>query len=202
MNKKTIIGSLALLALIITIISINVVKSNADKKEAAAVVSHKKKDEKYLTAATDFYTSAEAFEFVSSTQLSTYSKVWSDAIDNQKDFSVAVNSEIKDSETIITGITEMYNNMGKDLKVVLEAANEQPKKYKEIYEEYKEIYGIITALNEQVQSPSGSLLKFNENANSLLQEYKKIKGNIDISIPDEVKEEIEKRKKKNEDASS
>lgn len=201
MNKKIIIGMLSLLV-IITIVSINIVKLNTDKKEAIALEVQKKKDEKYLNAATDFYISAEAFEYVSANQLSTYSNVWSNAINNRTDFSLAVNTEIKNSATIITGITEMYNSMGGNLKVVSEAANEDPKKYKETYEEYKEVYGIITALNEQVKSPSGSLLKFNENANTLLQDYKKVKGNIDITIPNEVKEEIEKRKKENKTGSS
>lgn len=202
MNKKSIIGLLAILALIVTIVSINVVKTNADKKEAEALEAQKKRDEKYLNAAAEFYISTEAFEYVSANQLSTYSKAWSNAINNRTDFSLAVNTEIKKSATIITGIAEMYNSMGENLKVVSEAANEEPKKYKETYEEYKEVYGIITALNEQVKSPSGSLLKFNENANTLLQDYKKVKGNIDIAIPSEVKKKIEERKKENKASSS
>ena len=202
MNKKVIIGLLAVLAIIVTVVSINVVKLNADKKEAAALEAQKKRDEKYLNAATEFYISGEAFEYVSANQLSAYSRVWSNAINNRTDFSLAVNTEIKDSATIITGITKMYNSMGENLKVVSEAANEEPKKYKETYEGYKEVYGIITALNEQVKSPSGSLLKFNENANTLLQDYKKAKGNIDIAIPNEVKKEIEKRKEENKTGSS
>lgn len=197
MNKKIIIGMLSLLV-IITIVSINIVKLNAEKKEAAVLEAQKNRDEKYINAATEFYISAEAFEYVSANQLSTYSKSWSNAISNRTDFSLAVNTEIKNSATIITGITEMYNSMGENLKVVSKAANENPKKYKETYEEYKEVYGIITALNEQVKSPSGSLLKFNENVNTLLQDYKKVKGNIDIAIPNEIKKEIEKRKRENQ----
>lgn len=197
MNKKIIIGMLSLLV-IITIVSINIVKLNVEKKEAAVLEAQKKRDDKYINAATEFYISAEAFEYVSANQLSTYSKSWSNAINNRTDFSLAVNTEIKNSATIITGITEMYNSMGENLKVVSKAANENPKKYKETYEEYKEVYGIITALNEQVKSPSGSLLKFNENVNTLLQDYKKVKGNIDIAIPNEIKKEIEKRKRENQ----
>ncbi|MGR5883056.1 hypothetical protein ACT7DC_25090 [Bacillus cereus] len=92
--------------------------------------------------------------------------------------------------------------MGKDLKVVSEAAKEQPEKYKETYEEYKKLYGIITVIHEQVQSPSGSLLEFNKNTNNLQQEYKKIRGNIEITIPDEIKKEHGKRIKENDDSSS
>ncbi len=36
------------------------------------------------------------------------------------------------------------------------------------------MYGIVTALNEQSQSPSGSLITFNQNVNTLIQEYKNL----------------------------
>ncbi len=57
---------------------------------------------------------------------------------------------------------------------------------------------VVTALNEQVSSPTGSLISFNQNVNSLQQEYKKAKGNIDISITDEIKKQSEKIKEAND----
>ncbi|OUA86558.1 hypothetical protein [Bacillus thuringiensis] len=201
MNRKTIIG-LIVLALILTIVSINVVKLNTDKKEAAALEVQKKKDEKYFSATYHFYDSTTAYEFISSSQLSTYSIAWKNAIQKQEDFSLAVNTEITKSNDTIQSLTGIYEKLGKDLKVVSEAAKEQPEKYKETYEEYKKLYGIITVIHEQVQSPSGSLLEFNKNTNNLQQEYKKIRGNIEITIPDEIKKEHEKRIKENGDSSS
>ncbi len=38
------------------------------------------------------------------------------------------------------------------------------------------MYSTITALKEQMESPSGTLITFNQNANELLQEYKKQKA--------------------------
>ncbi|PGC50250.1 hypothetical protein COM24_20525 [Bacillus toyonensis] len=201
MNRKTIIG-LVVLALILTIVSINVVKLNADKKEAAALEVQKKNDEKYFSATYHFYESTTAYEFISSSQLSTYSIAWKNAIQKQEDFSLAVNTEITKSNDTIQSLTGIYEKLGKDLKVVSEAAKEQPEKYKETYEEYKKLYGIITVIHKQVQSPSGSLLEFNKNTNNLQQEYKKIRGNIEITIPDEIKKEHEKRIKENGDSSS
>ncbi len=60
-----------------------------------------------------------------------------------------------------------------------------------MYEEYKKIYSIITALNEQMASPTGSLISFNQNVNSLIQEYKKAQGSIKIAITDEIKSKSE-----------
>ena len=94
-----------------------------------------------MNAATEFYISAEAFEYVSANQLSAYSRVWSNAINNRTDFSLAVNTEIKDSATIITGITKMYNSMGENLKVVSEAANEEPKNIRKLTKGIKKFTG-------------------------------------------------------------
>ncbi|MGH0485872.1 hypothetical protein ACQVPJ_15525 [Bacillus mycoides] len=202
MNKKTIIGLLVILTLTLTIVSINVVKLNADKKQAAVLEAQKKRDEKYFSATYHFYDSTTAYDFISSSQLSTYSIVWKNAIQKQEDFSLAVNTEITKSSDTIQGLTNIYEKLGGNLKVVSEAAKEQPKKYKETYEEYKKLYGVITAIHEQVQLPSGSLLEFNKNINYLQQEYKKIRGNIEITIPDEIKKEHEKRIKENRNNSS
>ena len=83
------------------------------------------------------------------------------------------------------------------LKTVSEAAKENPDKYKELYDEYKKMYGTITSLKEQTESPSGTLMTFNQNANMLFQEYKKYKGNIDVVVSEDIKSEVEKLKEKN-----
>lgn len=91
----------------------------------------------------------------------------------------------------------IYSDMEGQLKTVSEAAKENPNKYKELYDEYKKMYGIITSLKEQTESPSGTLVTFNQNANMLFQEYKKYKGNIDVAISEDIKNEVEKIKEKN-----
>ncbi len=77
--------------------------------------------------------------------------------------------------------------MEDQLKTMSEAAKENPNKYKELYDEYKKMYSTITSLKEQTESPSGTLVTFNQNANMLLQEYKKYKGNIDVAVSEDIK---------------
>lgn len=73
---------------------------------------------------------------------------------------------------MITTVDTFYSTMGNDLKLVSEAAKNSLISIKKPMKNIK-IYGIITALNEQAQSPSGSLISFNQNVNALIQEYKK-----------------------------
>ncbi|EJR29021.1 hypothetical protein IIG_04028 [Bacillus cereus VD048] len=40
-------------------------------------------------------------------------------------------------------------------------------------------------------------MTFNQNANILFQEYKEYKGNIDVAVSEDVKNEVEKIKEKN-----
>ncbi|PHA03319.1 hypothetical protein COE51_01095 [Bacillus pseudomycoides] len=196
MNKKKIFGALIGLTILIVCISAFVLKNNTE--EAAA---QQKKDNEYLTAAAHFYNDIDYFEFFSQTVLSGYSTTWSEAIDNHEDFNVAIATKKTESSTMIDNVTWLYEEMGKRLKTVSEAAKEQPGTYKEVYEEYKTIYGIVTALKEQVESPSGSLISFNQNVNSLIQEYKKAKANIYIAVSNDIKAEAEKIKEENADNS-
>ncbi len=149
--------------------------------------STKEKEASYLVAAASFYNNINTFNYAASYVLSEYSTTWSNAIDKRQDFNNALSSKRTEIDGMITTVDTFYSTMGNDLKLVSEAAKEQPNKYKETYEEYKKIYGIITALNEQAQSPSGSLISFNQNVNALIQEYKKAAGNINIAITDEIK---------------
>ncbi len=66
----------------------------------------------------------------------------------------------------------------------------------------KKMYGIVTALNEQSQSPSGSLITFNQNVNTLIQEYKKSAGNINIAISNEIKSKANELKPTDKNLSS
>ena len=157
------------------------------EEEYQALQAQKKKEANYLIAAASFYNNINTFKHAASYVLSEYSTTWSSAIDKRQDFNHALSSKRTEIDGMITTVDTFYSTMGNDLKLVSEAAKEQPNKYKETYEEYKKIYGIITALNEQAQSPSGSLISFNQNVNALIQEYKKAAGNINIAITDEIK---------------
>ncbi|AGE75957.1 hypothetical protein P9W99_05950 [Bacillus cereus] len=167
-----------------------------------AVALEQKKESEYLMAAANFYNDIDSFEWFSTTVLSGYSTTWSEAINNRKDFNVEIISKKTESDKMIKHAELLYSEMGQQLKVISKAAKEQPEQYKELYDEYKKIYSIVTALNEQVNSPTGSLISFNQNVNSLLQEYKKAKGNIDIAITEDIKNKSEQIKEANNSTSN
>ncbi|QWU47466.1 hypothetical protein [Bacillus sp. NP247] len=188
--KRTFITSIILfltsvISIIVLLFTISSVTNM--EEEYQAIQAQKKKETDYLKAAASFYNEIEIFEYSASHVLSEYSTTWSNAIDSRNDFNTALRSKKKEIDGMVVAVDVFYNSMGKDLRLVSEAAKEQPNKYKEIYEEYKKMYGIVTALNEQAQSPSGSLISFNQNVNALIQEYKKAAGNINIAITDDIK---------------
>ncbi|KIV74959.1 hypothetical protein SZ39_1280 [Bacillus mycoides] len=188
--KKSLLTSIILfLTSVISIIILlfTITKVTNMEEEYQAIQAQKKKEADYLIAAASFYNDIETFRYSASYVLSEYSTTWSKAIDQRNDFNNALRSRRTEIDGTVATVDTFYSNMGTDLKLVSEAAKEQPNKYKETYEEYKKIYGIITALNEQAQSPSGSLITFNQNVNTLIQEYKKAAGNINIAITDEIK---------------
>ncbi|WP_088291201.1 hypothetical protein [Bacillus mycoides] len=188
--KKSLLTSIILfLTSVISIIILlfTITKVTNMEEEYQAIQAQKKKEADYLIAAASFYNDIETFRYSASYVLSEYSTTWSKAIDQRNDFNNALRSKRTEIDGTVTTVDTFYSNMGTDLKLVSEAAKEKPNKYKETYEEYKKIYGIITALNEQAQSPSGSLITFNQNVNTLIQEYKKAAGNINIAITDEIK---------------
>jgi len=195
--KKSLITSLILfLTTVISVIVLlfTITKVTNMEEEYQALQAQKKKEANYLVAAASFYNNINTFKYAASYVLSEYSTTWSSAIDKRQDFNNALSSKRTEIDEMITTVDTFYSNMGNDLKLVSEAAKEQPNKYKETYEEYKKIYGIITALNEQAQSPSGSLISFNQNVNALIQEYKKAAGNINIAITDEIKSKADELK--------
>ncbi|HDR4727352.1 hypothetical protein J0835_28540 [Bacillus cereus group sp. Sample62] len=173
---------------ILTGISFAVGSIEREHQEAA---EQRKKDNEYLMAAANFYNDIDSFEMFSTLVLSGYSTTWSEAITNRKDFNVELVSKKVESEPMIKHADLLHTEMGQQLKLVSEASKEHPKEYKEVYEEYKRIYSIITALNEQMASPTGSLISFNQNVNALIQEYKKAQGSIKVAITDEIKSKSE-----------
>ncbi|WP_433775296.1 hypothetical protein [Bacillus wiedmannii] len=192
MNKKIIGGILGVIVIIIALVSMNVLQKNAKEAE-----EKKKREARYVQAAAEFYNNSELMGFVAQMVLPEYSDTWSKAIDNRRDFNIAVNAKKKSYDSMISQASVIYSDMEGQLKTVSEAAKENPDKYKELYDEYKKMYGTITSLKEQTESPSGTLVTFNQNASMLFQEYKKYKGNIDVAISEDIKNEVEKIKERN-----
>ncbi|MEA1011905.1 hypothetical protein CN491_25205 [Bacillus cereus] len=194
MNKKIIGGILGAIVIIIALVSMNVLQKNAEEAE-----EKKKREAGYVQAAAEFYNNIELMGFVADVVLPQYSEAWSQAIDDRRDFNIAVNAKKKSLNSMVAQSSVIYSDMEEQLKTVSEAAKENPNKYEELYDEYKKMYGTITSLKEQTESPSGTLMTFNQNANMLFQEYKKYKGNIDVAISEDIKNEVEKIKEKNKE---
>ncbi|MEB9683476.1 hypothetical protein BK742_26335 [Bacillus thuringiensis serovar pingluonsis] len=188
--KSAITFGIAIVSFVILFIVIFV--SMNIENEHKKIAEEKKKESEYLMAAANFYNDIESFEMYSTLVLFGYSETWSDAIKNQKDFNTELKLKKIESEPMIKRADLIYTEMGEQLKLVSEATKKHPDLYKDVYEEYKNIYSVVTALNEQVNSPTGSLISFNQNVNSLQQEYKKSKGDINISITDDIKRQSEK----------
>ncbi|AFU11671.1 hypothetical protein COM21_11500 [Bacillus toyonensis] len=192
MNKKIIWGILGIVVIMIALVSMNVLQKNAKEAE-----EKKKREASYVQAAAEFYNNIELMGFVADFVLPQYSESWSKAIDERRNFNIALNAKKKSLNSMVAQSSVIYSDMEGQLKTVSEAAKENPNKYKELYDEYKKMYGIITSLKEQTESPSGTLITFNQNANMLFQEYKKYKGNIDVAISEDIKNEVEKIQEKN-----
>jgi len=189
MNKKIIGSVIGFIVIIIALVSMNMVQKNSEETE-----KQKKKEANNIASAAAFYIATETMGMISEDVLSGYSTTWSNAINNRKDFNLAIAEKKKSFDKTIDTVSSTYIGMEMSLRELSEATKEQPEKYKELYEEYKKMYSTITALKEQMESPSGTLITFNQNANELLQEYKKTKGNIDVIISDEIKGKIIKVK--------
>lgn len=192
MNKKIIWGILGIVVIMIALVSMNVLQKNAKEAE-----EKKKREASYVQAEAEFYNNIELMGFVADFVLPQYSESWSKAIDDRRNFNIALNAKKKSLNSMVAQSSVIYSDMEGQLKKVSEAAKENPNKYKELYDEYKKMYGIITSLKEQTESPSGTLITFNQNANMLFQEYKKYKGNIDVAISEDIKNEVEKIQEKN-----
>ncbi|MEH7258104.1 hypothetical protein V7123_11715 [Bacillus toyonensis] len=192
MNKKIIWGILGIVVIMIALVSMNVLQKNAKEAE-----EKKKREASYVQATAEFYNNIELMGFVADFVLPQYSESWSKAIDERRNFNIALNAKKKSLNSMVAQSSVIYSDMEGQLKTVSEAAKENPNKYKELYDEYKKMYGIITSLKEQTESPSGTLITFNQNANMLFQEYKKYKGNIDVAISEDIKNEVEKIQEKN-----
>ncbi|PGB61348.1 hypothetical protein [Bacillus toyonensis] len=192
MNKKIIWGILGIVVIMIALVSMNVLQKNAKEAE-----EKKKREASYVQAAAEFYNNIELMGFIADFVLPQYSESWSKAIDDRRNFNIALNAKKKSLNSMVAQSSVIYSDMEGQLKKVSEAAKENPNKYKELYDEYKKMYGIVTSLKEQTESPSGTLITFNQNANMLFQEYKKYKGNIDVAISEDIKNEVEKIQEKN-----
>ena len=96
MNKKVIGGILGVIVIIIALVSMNVLQKNAKETE-----EKKKREASYVQAAAEFYDNIGLMGFVADLVLPQYSQAWSKAIDDRRDFNIAVNAKKNSNDTII-----------------------------------------------------------------------------------------------------
>ncbi|MGG3925688.1 hypothetical protein ABET51_06775 [Metabacillus fastidiosus] len=161
-----------------------------------------KQKEKYATILAE--TSVEMYgEFlISSLIVSTYSTVWDTAIDNGRDFSLAISNykEGLSEEGSLKDREKQRDKIRENMKLL----QNPPKEYMESYIILKQLYGTYIKMMEQAMSPSGSLLDFNRKTNDLYSQFEQQQEELLITLPADVKklrENYEKKKEKESDES-
>ena len=66
-----------------------------------------------------------------------------------------------------------------------------PEGYEDAYDVLKEMYTVYVEFSNQAQSPTGSLLTFNNKTNDLFSEFNTLFEEFLITMPADVKEEYE-----------
>jgi len=85
MNKKIIGSVIGFIVIIIALVSMNMVQKNSEETE-----KQKKKEANNIASAAAFYIATETMGMISEDVLSGYSTTWSNAINNRKDFNLAI----------------------------------------------------------------------------------------------------------------
>lgn len=131
--------------------------------------------------------------------ISSYSEEWSDAIDDGRDFNEAL-MNLKNAYKEKGLLQELED--GKDeIQKSVKYLQDVPEGYEDAYDVLKELYTIYVEFAEQAQTPSGSLLTFNNKTNEMFSEFNALFEKFLITMPADVKEEYETyiEKSENED---
>jgi len=121
--------------------------------------------------------------------ISMYSETWSDAIDDRKDFNVEL-TNLQDAykeKGILQELTDTQTEIQHSMKYLQDV----PEGYEEVYGVLKEMYGVYVEFADQAQSPTGSLLSFNNKTNDLYSKFNSLFEEYLITMPADVKEEYE-----------
>ncbi|MGG1483354.1 hypothetical protein ABEI56_04615 [Peribacillus castrilensis] len=143
------------------------------------------------------------YEFLmSSMVLASYSNVWEKAIDDGRDFNVALVSFRDDISN--KGIIEETEKGQDKIRGNMKLLQNPPKEYMESYIVLKQMYGSYSKMVDQTFSPSGSLIDFNRKTNDLYSQFEQQQEELTITLPADIKKlkkKYEKEKKK-EDSES
>lgn len=121
--------------------------------------------------------------------ISMYSETWNDAIDDGNDFNVEL-ANLRDAykeKGVLDELTDTQTEIQQSMKYLQDV----PEGYEEVYGVLKEMYGVYVEFADQAQSPTGSLLTFNNKTNDLFSEFNSLFEEYLITMPADVKEEYE-----------
>ena len=79
----------------------------------------KEREARYVQAAAEFYYNIELMGFVATFVLPQYSEVWSKAIDDRRDFNVAIHAKRKSLNSMVAQSSVIYSDMEDQLKQCL-----------------------------------------------------------------------------------
>ncbi|MGE7696672.1 zinc ribbon domain-containing protein [Lysinibacillus sp. NPDC094177] len=128
--------------------------------------------------------------------IAMYSKTWSEAIDYGNDFNVEL-ANLKDAYKE-KGELQDLKDAQTEIQQSMKYLQDVPEGYEETYGVLKEMYGVYVELADQAQSPTGSLLTFNNKTNDLFSKFNSLFEEYLITMPADVKEEYETYVKKQE----
>jgi P pilus assembly chaperone PapD len=151
-------------------------------KQKAKTEAIAKEIKKYNNVANDFYHKSLYIHDNSKDILDQYSDFWHLGIGYGTMFKL-VDSAKKINEDKASEAQLTMRTVSSDLKIISEAADKYPNKFKEIYSESKKLYSINSALLEQVNNPSGSYITFNQSINELNQQFDSEKSLLENMLP-------------------
>jgi hypothetical protein len=150
------------------------------KAESEAIM--KKDIKKYNNVVLNFYNDSQSVYNTSSDILDDYSNFWNIGLGTGNMFKF-VNTAKTINESKANEANSTMQSTSKNLKLISEAANKYPDKFKEIYSECKKLYSINSALLEQVKEPTGSYITFNQSKNELGQQFDSEKSLLETLLP-------------------
>ena len=121
--------------------------------------------------------------------IASYSEEWSDAIDDGRDFNTALISlKILHEDK---GTLQELEDRKTEIQESMKYLQDVPKGYEEVHDVLKEMYTVYVEFADQAQSPTGSLVSFNNKTNDLFAEFSALSEEFLITMPADVKEEYE-----------
>lgn len=174
-KDKVLIG-LIVVAIIVGIVGWQV--NNMEKKAAL----EKEQKEQYLATLQLASLSILNSTITATEMCEGYSDVWRNAIDRGRDFNTAIRDRADYYE--LQGKFAELEAAKEDIDKLMKELNNPSEEYKKAHEKLLEIYGIYTELNSQANSPSGSLMTFNQNINKLQNDFIRATNEYTILVPE------------------